>query len=238
MTARHRGRPSWAPRARAPRARPERRWRVDGAAVVVSVVVCSAGVAISERGVSAVEERAFRLVNDLPDALRIPMWAGQVLGALLVPVALAGVAAGLRRWRLALALVLLAPAKLLVEYGVIKAVADRQRPAASLCQGDLTCLNLRDAPAAGVSMPSGHAMIAMGMWWLVAPYLGPRWRWLALAACLLVGVARVYLGAHNPLDVLVGGAAGIGIAAVLDLALGVPRASTPAAGGRGRTLPA
>jgi undecaprenyl-diphosphatase len=38
----------------------------------------------------------------------------------------------------------------------------------------------------------------------------------------MVPVARVYLGAHNPLDVVAGGAAGIVIAASLNLLVGVP----------------
>jgi undecaprenyl-diphosphatase len=190
--------------------------------VLVGVAVAAACLVVAWSGVSAAEEWVFRLLNDLPDALEKPMWVAQLGGLLLVPLGLAAVAAVLRRWRLALALVLLVPAKLFVEYQVIKAVADRERPATSICEGDLTCLNLRDAPAAGVSMPSGHAVIAMAIWWLVAPYLPRRWVWVTLAGCLMVPVARVYLGAHNPLDVVAGGAAGIVIAASLNLLVGVP----------------
>ena len=199
-----------------------RRWVADGVAVLVGAVVVAACLAVARSGVSAAEEWVFRLLNDLPDALEKPMWVAQLGGLLLIPLGLAVGAAALRRWRLALALVLLVPVKLLVEYQVIKAVADRQRPATSICDGDLTCLNLRDAPAAGVSMPSGHAIIAMAIWWLVAPYLPRRWVWVTLAACLMVPLARVYLGAHNPLDVVAGGAAGIVIAASLNLLVGVP----------------
>ena len=52
----------------------------------------------------------------------------------------------------------------------------------------------------------------------------PR-RWGLLAIVLAVGnaVARVYLGAHNPLDVVGGAAIGLAIAAVLDLILDVAR---------------
>lgn len=200
---------------------------------IVGVSGAAAGVAIAAEGVSAFEQWVFRLVNDLPDALGRPMWVGQLLGVLFVPLGLAAIAALLRRWRLVLALVLLVPAKLIVEYRVIKLVTERERPATSICHGDLTCLHLRDAPAAGVSIPSGHAVIAMGIWWLVAPYLSRRCRWVMLAACLLVPVARIYLGAHNPLDVLVGVAVGIAIAAALNLLVAVPasrRASSPAGG--------
>ena len=199
-----------------------RRWVTDGVAALVGAAVVATCLAVARSGVSAAEEWVFRLLNDLPDVLEKPMWVAQLGGLLLVPLGIAVVAAVLRRWRLALALVLLVPAKLFVEYQVIKAVADRERPATSICDGDLTCLNLRDAPAAGVSMPSGHAIIAMAIWWLVAPYLPRRWVWATLAACLMVPVARVYLGAHNPLDVVAGAAAGIVIAASLNLLVGVP----------------
>jgi membrane-associated phospholipid phosphatase len=52
----------------------------------------------------------------------------------------------------------------------------------------------------------------------------PR-RWGLLAIVLAVGnaVARVYLGAHNPLDVVGGAAIVLAIAAVLDLILDVAR---------------
>jgi undecaprenyl-diphosphatase len=53
-----------------------------------------------------------------------------------------------------------------------------------------------------------------------------RWRWLPIAIATLNAIARVYLGAHNPLDVVGGAAIGIALGAVISLAV-------EAAGGSG-----
>jgi len=76
-------------------------------------------------------------------------------------------------------------------------------------------------PSAGLSFPSGHAMIAFGIAVLVSPYLRRRWQVLAFAVAVLNSVARVYLGGHAPLDVLGGGAAGVTLGALL-LVVGAP----------------
>ncbi len=43
------------------------------------------------------------------------------------------------------------------------------------------------------------------------PYLRGRWKVVPWVIVGLVLVARVYVGAHNPLDVLCGAALGVGI---------------------------
>ena len=118
---------------------------------------------VAAQGISTKEAAAFHAINDLPEALRTPLWLVQFLGGLLVPVAAAACAALFRRWRLTLALLLLIPLKLLIEKGVIKELVFRARPGTSVCEGDLNCLNLRDVPAIGPSFPSGHVIIAFGI---------------------------------------------------------------------------
>jgi len=56
--------------------------------------------------------------------------------------------------------------------------------------------------------------------WTVLP---GRWRWVPVGIATLNAIARVYLGAHNPLDVVGGGAIGVAVAALLIIAADVIR---------------
>lgn len=210
-----------------------RRWlTVLGAAVAVTV---AAGAIAASGRVGAVEEAVFLAVNGLPDALERPMWAFQLAGLLLVPAALAIVAAALRRWRLAVALLALVPLKLTVEKLVIKQLVERERPGTTICGApgplDPDCAFRGDVPVEGLSFVSGHAVIAWGVATILWPVLPGRWRWLPVAIAALNATARVYLGAHNPLDVVGGGAAGVAIGAALVLLLDLRRPTpTPITG--------
>ncbi|MCF6507283.1 phosphatase PAP2 family protein [Blastococcus sp. MG754426] len=136
-----------------------------------------------------------------------------------MPLLVATGALVLRRWRLAGALVLLVPLKLLVERAVLKELVHRERPGTTI-PGAV----LRDVPSAGASFPSGHAIIAFGIVVLLLPHL-PRGRWRVAVVVLAVlnSAARVYLGGHAPLDVVGGAATGAALGAVLNLGVGVPR---------------
>jgi membrane-associated phospholipid phosphatase len=195
-------------------------------ALVAAAATALAAWAVAGGTVGPFERSVFRFVNGWPDGLRPFLYGFQLLGVLGVPLALAAVALVLRRWRLALGLVLLVPAKLLVEKEVLKAVVRRERPGTTI-PGAV----LRDVPSAGPSFPSGHAIIVFGIVVLLAPYLRHRWQlMLAIALAVLNSVARVYLGAHAPLDVLGGAFAGIAIGALLNFALGVPAPEPPGCG--------
>ena len=77
-------------------------------------------------------------------------------------------------------------------------------------------------PTQGLAFPSGHAIVAFMVAGLLAPYLPRRAQVSVFALAALICLARVYLGAHNPLDVLGGAAVGLAIASLLNLSLGVP----------------
>jgi glycosyltransferase 2 family protein len=61
--------------------------------------------------------------------------------------------------------------------------------------------------------------------WVTTPYLPRRWRILPWIVVALVAFARIYLGAHNPLDVIGGLGMGVAIGGAINLALRVPSTS-------------
>lgn len=195
-----------------------REWTITFAAALG--VAVAAGVIASSGAVPAWEEAIFHAINDLPDWLYRPMWVFQLAGLLLVPLVVAVGAAAFREWRLAIALIVFVPVKLVVEKMIVKQLVERERPGTTICGApddfDPTCGNFRgDVPLEGLSFVSGHAIIAWGVATLLWPVLPGRWKFVPVAVAVLNAIARVYLGAHNPLDVIGGGAIGIAIGVVL-----------------------
>jgi len=78
-------------------------------------VFAGCAVAASDGRVGPAERAVFHAVNGLPGWLYRPMLAAQYLGVLAVPLAVAAFALVWRRWRLAAALVLVVPLKLVLE---------------------------------------------------------------------------------------------------------------------------
>jgi membrane-associated phospholipid phosphatase len=157
------------------------------------------------------EAAAFRAVNGLPDSLYRPAWAVMQLGTLGAAPAAAGVAwlAGDR----ALAGRLLAGGTGAWALSkVVKRVVRRPRPA-----GLLPGARVRGPEAAGLGYLSGHAGVAVALGAAAVPQLGRAGRALVLSAIPAVGLTRIYVGAHLPLDVAGGAALGLVLDAVTTL---------------------
>jgi len=194
------------------------RVRRDVVVLVASLAVFAVCAVVAADGqVGPVERAAFHAVNGLPDWLYRPMLAFQYLGVLAMPLVVAAGALVFRRWRLAAALVLVVPLKLATER-LVKLLVQRERPGTTVADAIL-----RGVHPAGLSFVSGHAIITFAIAGLLALVLPRRWAVVAFVLATLNGVARLYLGAHNPLDVVGGAAVGLAIAATLDLVLDVAR---------------
>ena len=63
--------------------------------------------------------------------------------------------------------------------------------------------------ASGVGYVSGHAAVAFALATVLAPSLPRAWRPVAFAVASAVALARLYSGAHLPLDAV--GGAGLGV---------------------------
>jgi len=194
------------------------RVRRDVVVLVASLAVFAVCALIAADGrVGPIERAVFHAVNGLPQGLYQPMLVFQYLGVLAMPLVVAVGALAFRRWRLAAALVLVVPFKLAAER-VVKLLVQRQRPGTTVPDAVL-----RGVHPAGLSFVSGHAIITFAIAGLLGLVLPRRWAVVAFVLATLNAVARVYLGAHNPLDVVGGAAVGLAIAAVLDLVLDVTR---------------
>jgi undecaprenyl-diphosphatase len=195
-----------------------RRIRRDLIVLAASLAVFAiCAVIVADGRVGPAERAVFHAVNGLPGWLYRPMLAAQYLGVLGMPLIFAAGALVWRRWRLAAALVLVVPLKLVLEQ-VPKQLVQRQRPGTTVPDAIL-----RGVPHAGLSFTSGHAIITFAIAGLLVLVLPRRWGILAFVLAACNGLARVYLGAHNPLDVVGGAAIGLAIAAVLDMILDVAR---------------
>jgi glycosyltransferase 2 family protein len=203
----------------------EARWRQPLAvpALVAGLVILAIGMVVVRNGTVPRWERSiFRAINDLPEFLYRPLWPFQQLGNLLVGPAVAIVVALLHRYRLAIAVLIATVAKLASER-LVKVIASRQRPGTSIGPD----VHLRGVVSpSGESFVSGHAVLVAALAGLVTPYLPGRWKVLPWVVVFLVMVTRVYVGAHNPLDVVCGAGLGLAIAGAINIFLS-PRSRRP-----------
>jgi glycosyltransferase 2 family protein len=183
------------------------------------IVVAVAGAALLVASTAAArpprihpaEQRVFHAVNGLPGWLYVPLWLPMQLGNLVVGM-LAGlvVAWWARSVGLGVAVVVATGMKLVTERLIRKEMAEwlqvRQRPGTS---EPGAILRGGDVPASGPSFPSGHVILATAVACVTATAFAAPWEVVPFVLAFLVAFGRVFVGAHNPLDVAAGGGAGL-----------------------------
>lgn len=149
------------------------------------------------------EISVFRKINGLPSFLRLFFLAVTQLGSVWM---LFAVTLGLlwrRLNRLAVRVFALGTTAYFITEA-LKYLVSRPRPS-----GLLATINLRESLIFGYGFPSGHTAVATTLSLLLILLFPPRWRWFAYIWILLVGLSRIYLGVHMPLDIIGGVSVGI-----------------------------
>ncbi len=192
-----------------------------GAIAVGAVVLVPSLLGARHPTIHPTEQRVFRAVNGLPDWLYWPLWLPMQLGNLVV-----GTAAGLvlaLAWGdglLAVGVLAAAALKLLAERVIRRWMAPylavRQRPGTSEPEAHLRG---DDVPSSGMSFPSGHIVLVAAVTAVIADDLAIAWLGLPALLTAAVMLGRVYVGAHNPLDVTAGLGAGLLAGGLVGLAL-------------------
>ena len=188
------------------------------ALTAVGAVILAGSISGATRpAIPAREARVFHAINGLPGWLYWPLWPPMQLGNLVVGTLVGLIAA----WvvgdlAMAIGVVVAMVLKLVVERFVRKKMAAhlqiRQRPGTSEVNA---ILRGADVPSSGASFPSGHVILVAAISCVVAPAMPAAWWWVPAVLTLLVMLGRVYVGAHNPLDVAAGLGAGLLVGGVL-----------------------
>ena len=191
-----RGRSSWCSAA-----------RIAGGVAGVAVAVDSARRA-RQRRVGPVEARVFRRFNDRSDRFVVPTWLvmqSGSLGAVFVASAEVARRGSVRRG----VRVGVVGSTVWIGTKAVKPLVRRGRP-----DEYLDGVVVRGARQRGLGYPSGHAAVALTLALTIPAALGRApgagARLAAAAGVAATGAARMYVGAHLPLDIVGGYALGAG----------------------------
>lgn len=195
---------------------------IPRALVAAGVLVGSGWLATQD--IPAVEESVFEVINGLPGWLEPVLWLPMQLGSLFGPFVVGGLAWWRwKKWRPAVGAVVAGVVSWQLAK-VVKNYIERGRPLDELDE----VIRRAGTPSDGLGFVSGHSAVAFSLATVVSPYLSRPARVGAFALALIVGLARIHVGAHLPLDVVGGASLGCLVGYLWRLAVGVPDPDTEA----------
>lgn len=170
------------------------------------VLFAVTAVIAASNSLSIIEQQLFQYIYGLPDILRPALLLITQFGSMWLWLLL--VLALFINNRKHLAIKLLATGAL--TYALIqiaKVVVNRPRPMSFLPE-----ILHRELFVSGLGFPSGHTAIATAIGLTVLPYLSKKYRLVIAIWIFAVGLSRVYLGVHAPLDIIGGFGVGLSVA--------------------------
>jgi len=189
----------------------------DAVLLGVALAVFVLASVVAQGGLAGWEEAVFEAANGLPEGMRPVIWPFMQYGVFLTIPVLIVVALILRRVRLAIAMAVAGVGVYLLAR-VVKELVDRGRPEALIEN-----VVARETFAVGsLGYPSGHAAVAGALTVVVTPYLRGWWKVIPAALLIIVGVGRMYVAAHTPLDLIGGAALGVAAGALANLLVKAP----------------
>ncbi len=198
----------------------------DALKAAAGLAVLGATTWVAARGTPSWEESIFDRLHDVPRFVDYALWLPMQAGSAWMPPLAAAIAWRLSRsWRPTIG-------ALVTGWGgwwlakIVKAQIERGRPSAELSED----LVRSTAITEGLGFVSGHATVAFACAATLSPYLPGRWRAAGYGLAATVGLSRVVVGAHLPLDVVGGAALGLTLAYSWHLAVGVTESADPRRG--------
>jgi undecaprenyl-diphosphatase len=183
--------------------------------VAVAAAAFVLGAREANRGVLRPgEARFFHRLNSLPPAGLPPVWTVMQCGSLAGGVGVGLLVAARGRRRLGNAMAVTAGATWLAVKAV-KPFIGRGRPTTLL-----ESARVLGREQAGLGYPSGHAAVATALAAAASPHVAPPARLALWTTAAGVGAARIYVGAHLPLDVAGGMALGVAVGTAMRAATG------------------
>lgn len=175
--------------------------------VVLSVIV-SGGALINS------EYSLFAYINNWPDYLTYIFLVVTQFGSAWAVFGLTLTFIGVKRSRIALRLFAMSAIAVLITE-TLKHIIKRPRPLELFGSG-----NVREIASSGYGFPSSHTAIATVIGLIILGMVPKKYRWICWFGIFLVGLSRIYLGVHSPLDVLGGFLVGIFVVGSVSLIRG------------------